>query len=202
VGEHVHGVRNAAGRERRGEAVGVLGRDVSVLGGVPEEERRRLRGDQGIQRGRPAQLRAGVRAEQDQLGRAVGLGLHRGDGVTEHGELHRLAGRGAGREGGHPGQVTARREPDEADALGACFPAAADLGAQRVQRRRVPDVERVAEHARLHADLAEPAGDRLGFVRSVGGVPAAGHDDHVGAGHWAARAVIFAVPGSESTARS
>jgi hypothetical protein len=68
VGEHVHGVGNMAGRERRGEAVGVFGRDVGVLCGVPDEERRRLGRDQGIQRCRPAQLRAGVRAEQDQPG--------------------------------------------------------------------------------------------------------------------------------------
>ena len=40
VGEHVHGVGNTAGRQRRGEAVGVFGRDVGVLCGVPDEERR------------------------------------------------------------------------------------------------------------------------------------------------------------------
>ena len=39
VGEHVHGVRDAAGRECRGEAVGVFGRDVGVLRGVPDGER-------------------------------------------------------------------------------------------------------------------------------------------------------------------
>jgi hypothetical protein len=44
---------------------------------------------------------------------------------------------------------------------------------------RVPDVERIAEHARLHAYFAEPAGHRLGFVRGVGRVPAAGQHDHV-----------------------
>jgi len=98
-------------------------------------------------------------------------------------ELHRLIGRGAWCEGGQPGQVTSRREPDEPDALRPRRPLAADLGAQRVQRRRVPDVERIAEHARLHADLAEPAGHRLGFVRSVRGITAARQDDHVGAGH-------------------
>src|SRR6202034_1550027 len=48
------------------------------------------------------------------------------------------------------------------------------------QRRRVPDVERIAEHARLHAELPEPPGDRLGLVRSVLGISAAGEDDHVG----------------------
>jgi hypothetical protein len=31
----------------------------------------------------------------------------------------------------------------------------------------MPDLERMAEHARGHAYLAEPAGRRLGFVRSV-----------------------------------
>jgi len=115
-------------------------------------------------------------------GRTVGLGLHRGDGVTKDSELHRLVGRGARHEGGQPGQVTTGGEPDEPDALGTCGPPAADLGAQRVQRRRVPDVDRVAEHARLHAHLAEPAGHRLGFVRGVLGIPAAGQDDHVRAG--------------------
>ena len=42
VGEHVHGVGNVAGRERRGETVGVLGWHVRVPCGVPDEERRRL----------------------------------------------------------------------------------------------------------------------------------------------------------------
>ena len=39
VGEHVHGVRDAPGREGGGEAVGVFGRDVGVLCGMPDEER-------------------------------------------------------------------------------------------------------------------------------------------------------------------
>jgi DNA-binding NarL/FixJ family response regulator len=121
VGEHVHGVRNLAGRERRSEAIGVFGGNVAVLGGVPDEEWRRLWCDQRIQRCRPVQLRAGVLAEKDQPGRAVGLGLHRRDGVTKHSELHRLIGRGARREGGQPGQMTSRREPDEPDAPVACW---------------------------------------------------------------------------------
>ena len=41
VREHVHGVGNPVGRERRGEPVAVFGRDVGVFGGVPYEERRR-----------------------------------------------------------------------------------------------------------------------------------------------------------------
>ncbi len=49
MGEHVHGVRNIAGRERGRESVGVLGMDVRVLRGVPDEEGRRLRGYQRIQ---------------------------------------------------------------------------------------------------------------------------------------------------------
>ena len=77
VGKHVHGVGNLAGRERGGEAVGVFGGDAAVLGGVPDEERWRLIRDERIQRCRPAQLRAGVLAEKDEPGRAVGLGLHR-----------------------------------------------------------------------------------------------------------------------------
>ncbi len=179
VGEHVHGVGNTAGRERRGEAVGVFGGDVGVRCGVPDEKRRRRGRDQRIQRCRPAQPRAGVLAEEDQPGGTVGLGLHRGDGVTKDSELHRLIGRGAWREGGQPGQMASRGEPHEPDALRASGPPAADLSAQRVQRRRVPDVERIAEHARLHAQLAEPAGHRLGFVRCVFGIPAAGQHDHV-----------------------
>jgi hypothetical protein len=51
-----------------------------------------------------------------------------------------------------------------------------DLGTQRVQRRRVAGVERIAEHTGRHADLAEPRGYRLGLVRSVIGIPAAGQD--------------------------
>ena len=39
VREHVHGVRNLASRQRRGEAVGVLGRDVGILRRVPAEKR-------------------------------------------------------------------------------------------------------------------------------------------------------------------
>jgi hypothetical protein len=38
VGEHVHGVRYALGREGGGETVGVFRRDVGVLCGVPDEE--------------------------------------------------------------------------------------------------------------------------------------------------------------------
>jgi hypothetical protein len=40
VGEYVHGVRDSAGRERRGKSVGVLGGNVRVFRGVPDEERR------------------------------------------------------------------------------------------------------------------------------------------------------------------
>jgi len=128
-------------------------------------------------------LRAGILAEEDQPGRAVRLGLHRGDGVAQDSELHRLIGPGAWREGGQPGQVTSCGEAYETDALCTLFPSAADLSAQRVQRRRVPDVERITEHARPHAYLAEPPGHWLGFVRGVLGIPAAGQDDHVRAGH-------------------
>lgn len=38
VGVHVRGVRDVVRGQGRGEAVGVLGRDVDVLGGVPEKE--------------------------------------------------------------------------------------------------------------------------------------------------------------------
>ena len=65
VSEHVHSAGNMAGRERRGETVGVFGRDVGVLCGVPDEERRRLGRDQRIQGCRPAQLRTGVLAEKE-----------------------------------------------------------------------------------------------------------------------------------------
>src|SRR2546430_8583827 len=79
--------------------------------------------------------------------------------------------------------MTSRGEAYEANALCTSGPPAADLSAQRVQWRRVPDVERITEHARLHAYLAEPPGHRFGFVRSVFGIPAAGQDDHVRAVH-------------------
>jgi hypothetical protein len=183
MGEHVHGVGNLAGRERGRESVGVLGKGVRVLRGVPDEEGRRLRGNQRIQRGRPAQLRAGVLAQEDQPGRTVGLGFHRGNGVTEHSELYGLIRRCAWRKGGQPGQMAACREPYEPDALRAFGPPAADLSAERVQRHRVPGVERVTKYARLHANLAEPAGHWLGFVGSMFGVPASGQDDHVRASY-------------------
>jgi len=157
----------------------VLGENVGVLGGVPDEERRRLGRRQRVERGRAAQLRAGVLAEQDQPGRTVGLGLHRGDGVAKEGELHRLIRCGAGCEGRQPGQMPSGGEPHQADALRALGPPIPDLGPQRVQRHRMADVERIAEHARLHAYLAEPAGHRLGLVRGVHRIPAAGQDDHV-----------------------
>src|SRR5690348_937614 len=79
--------------------------------------------------------------------------------------------------------MTSRGEPDETDALRAGRPPAADLGAQRIERLRVSGAERIAEHARPHAYVAEPVHHRLGLVRSVFGVPAAGQDDRVGAGH-------------------
>jgi GAF domain-containing protein len=184
VGEYVHRMGNLAGRERRGEEIGVFGRDVRVLRRVPDEERRRVGCDQRIQRGRPTQLRAGVLAEKDHPGGAVGLGLHRRDGVAQHSEIHHLIGCGTRHEGGQPGQVASSREPHKPDALCASRPPTADLGAQRVKRHRISDIERVAEHARLHAYLGEPPGHRLGFVRSVHGVPATGQDDHVGTDRW------------------
>jgi hypothetical protein len=49
MGEYVHGVGNATGREGRGEAVRVLGGNVAVFGGVPDEERRRGGRDQRVQ---------------------------------------------------------------------------------------------------------------------------------------------------------
>jgi hypothetical protein len=79
--------------------------------------------------------------------------------------------------------MAACREPYEPDALRAFGPPTADLGAERVQWLRVPDVERVTEYARLHADLAEPAGHWLGFVASMFGVPASRQDDQVRAGY-------------------
>jgi hypothetical protein len=78
--------------------------------------------------------------------------------------------------------MTSRGETDEPDPLRTSSSPTGDLSAERLQRHRVPDVERVAEHACLHAYFAEPPGHRLGFVRSVCGVPAAGQDDHVRAG--------------------
>ena len=112
VGEDVDGVGNLVRGERRGEAVGVLGRDVRVLGRMPEEERRRRRRDQCIQGGRATELRRRILPQQDQAGRAVRLGLHRRDRVAEHREVNRFARLGAGRERGQAGEVPARGEPD------------------------------------------------------------------------------------------
>ncbi len=78
--------------------------------------------------------------------------------------------------------MATRGEPYEPDALRAFGSPAADLSAERVQRHRVPDIERVAEYARLHADLSQPADHWLGFVASVIGVPASRQDDHVRVG--------------------
>jgi hypothetical protein len=82
--------------------------------------------------------------------------------------------------------MTSCGEPHEPDALCTCRPPTGDLSAQRVQRHGVPDVERIAERARLHAYLDQPPGHWLGFVRSVFGIPAAGQDDHVRAGRFRA----------------
>ena len=65
VAEHVHGVRDAVGRQRCRQPVRVLGGHVDVLGGVPDEERLRGRSDKRVQRGLSAQLWCRVLAEQD-----------------------------------------------------------------------------------------------------------------------------------------
>lgn len=80
--------------------------------------------------------------------------------------------------------MTARGEPDEPDALRTSRPPAADLSPQRVQRHRVLDVERIAEHAGRHAYLAELPSHWLGFMRSMCGIPATGQHDHVRAGRF------------------
>jgi hypothetical protein len=64
------------------------------------------------------------------------------------------------------------------DALRTSRPPTGYLSAQRVQRPRVPDVERIAEHARLYAYLPEPPGHWLGFVSSVLGIPAGRYGGH------------------------
>ena len=90
--------------------------------------------------------------------------------------------------------MAAGGEADEPDALGAVSAAAADLGAQRLERHRVASMERVAEHAGGNAELTEPVGYGLGLVGGVLCVAAARQDDHVGAAgasggccHWLAR---------------
>lgn len=65
VGEDMQGVGDVVGGRRRGEAVGVFRRNVAVLGGVSEEERRRRRGHQRVQGRRAAHVRRGVLTEPD-----------------------------------------------------------------------------------------------------------------------------------------
>jgi hypothetical protein len=109
-------------------------------------------------------------------------------GITKHREVHPLIGRDARRKGSQPGQVTSRGEPYETDALCACGTPPADLSAQRLQRDGVPDVERIAENARLQAYLTEPAGHWLRLMPGMLRKPAAGQDDHLSAVH---RAMII-----------
>ena len=70
--------------------------------------------------------------------------------------------------------MAARGEPDEPYTLGTVGAAAAYFCAERLKRRRMPDVKGIAKHAGLHADIGEPPGHRLGFVPGMLGIPATG----------------------------
>lgn len=83
----------------------------------------------------------------------------------------------------HESRWPPAENPHEPDALGACCPPPADLAAQPLQWRRMPHIERVTEHARLHADPVQPLSDGLSLVRGVLGVPAARQDNHMRADH-------------------
>jgi hypothetical protein len=64
--------------------------------------------------------------------------------------------------------MPARGEPHEADALCPFCPPAANLGAQRFQRHWVPDVERIAEHARGHACIGAGIGAKAPRMELLG----------------------------------
>jgi hypothetical protein len=83
VGKDVGGVGDPVGGERPRQAVGVLGWDVCVLCGVPQEERRRGLADQRIQGGRATELGCRVLAHRNHARRTIGLRLHRRDQVAE-----------------------------------------------------------------------------------------------------------------------
>jgi hypothetical protein len=60
--------------------------------------------------------------------------------------------------------MSAGREPDQPDLLGAVSPEAANLGSQRQQRLGVSHTQRVAKHAGPDAKTVQPANDRLTLV--------------------------------------
>jgi hypothetical protein len=69
--------------------------------------------------------------------------------------------------------MPAGREADDAEATRAGFAQTPDLGANLLERPRMPRVQRIAEHARTEPEAFEPGDYRLGLVRRVLGVTAA-----------------------------
>jgi hypothetical protein len=118
-------------------------------------------------------------AQQDFARRAVSLGLHRGDRVAEHREVHFVCLIDAGSQRSETGEVPACGETDDPDAFGA-FPAEPlDLAPQREQGLRVANHQRVVVDAGGETEPAQPLHDRLGLVLDVLGITAAGQHDHV-----------------------
>lgn len=130
------------------------------------------------------QRRAGILPQQDQSGGAVGLGLHRRDRISENRELHGFLRLVTGCERRKAGQVAARGESHQTDAVRPTRAAAPDLGTEGMERYWVSGVERIAEDTRLHTEPAEPIDDRFRLVRRMLGVPTAREDDHVHSCHW------------------
>ena len=106
--------------------------------------------------------------KKDQAGRAVRLGLHRGDRVAENGEVDRFVRISAVRERGQPGEMPARREPDHADPRRASRRAAgesrraarsaargvAPSAGSGTRSPRRPTLRATARSARLHGPHA------------------------------------------------
>ena len=95
------------------------------------------------------------------------------------GEIDRFARIRAGREGRQSGKVPSRREPDQADPLGALVPQAENLDPQSIHWFGVTNHQRVAEHAGSETQPIQPADDRRGLVGHMLRVAPTGQDDHV-----------------------
>lgn len=101
---------------------------------------------------------------------------HRHDRVAEYGGIHSLCAC----QGCEARRVSAGREAEQPDLVGARRAHAADLCRHGVERLRVPHADRVAEHARRVPEGLEPLGHGLRLVGCMPGVAAAGQHDEVG----------------------
>lgn len=179
VGEDVHRMGHVVGGQRRSKAIGVFRRNIRILRRVPEEERRSRRSDQRIERDRTTQLRRCVLTQQNELRRTVRLGLHRRDRIAENSELNRCPLIDVRSEGRQAREVPTGREAHDPDRVGTLVPQAPDLGLKCRERRGMPRVERIPEHARLQAQPAQPIDDRLGLVSGMHLITAPWQHDHM-----------------------